>query len=78
MFLQDSICREIKGSILRALQILCALSAAESLLGMNSALVRSEVACGFKRHLAFLASSFISMCARKGFLVQMHRQNVFL
>lgn len=51
---------------------------AETLLGVYSALVGSEIASGVKCHLTLLSSALIDMSAWEWFLVQMNRNDVFL
>lgn len=69
----------IRLSIVRLrLQILGALCTAVSLLGVHSALMGPEVTRGIKCHVTLLPSILVNMGALEGFLVQMHRRNMFL
>ena len=51
---------------------------AETLLGVYSALVGSEITSGVKGHLTFLPSALIDVSAWEWFLVQVDRYDVFL
>jgi hypothetical protein len=60
------------------LKVLNTFRTAETLLGVYSTLVGSEIASGVKCHLTLLSSALIDMSAWEWFLVQVDRYNVFL
>ena len=60
------------------LRLLGALSAGESLLGMDSTFVGSEVTCAVKCHWTFLTIGWVDVLTRKGLLLQMHAHDMFL
>lgn len=60
------------------LEALQAFRTAETLLGVNSALVSSKIASSVKCHLALLSGVLIDMGAWKWFLMQMDRYDVLL
>lgn len=76
VFLEQSVTGECHRAIIRAL--VGALGTAESLVGVESALVRTQMPCRVERHGALLPCARVHVRTGKWFLLQVHCRDVFL